>query len=263
MNTIREYVRHFPSFSALETVCPVTKIVSDLQRHMPRHNVSDYFAQKPWLLAGADDIAVAWEGAPGQGNVLGLISLNGYAVQGECPDFVQISTIHIAEAKQKSLLLKRLIAHAYMGHYRREGRLPTWTVFKTFSPSTYNAFFKFKKMIGDGAMLYPGLVANKPRFAGISVQQVAQNIAARLEPKLVFDGRLGIIRGGGGSVRGSYWHTKPRSSRDEINRFFEQRMTEADRMLCIFALAGESDKSIALRLLDRWADGSLDASRPG
>ena len=63
---------------------------------------------------------------------------------------------------------------------------------------------------------------------------------------------MGTIRGGGGPVAGSYWPVTPRSSRSEINQFFDERLAPTDRMLCVLGLHSQSSKKAAINLLTRW-----------
>lgn len=252
-----EQVKHFPSIESLREFSPLERVVASLQSNMPNHNVQSYFEQKPTLLANADDIAVAWNGSSSGSDVVGLIALRHYMAQEDSPSFVHISTIHIAEEKQKGMLLKRLIASAYLGIWNRKGSLPTWTALKTFNPSTYNVLLRLKRMLGSSAVLYPTMAKEKEDNEGknLRVMTVAANIAARLEPECVFDSDFSVIRGGGGVVGGNYWLTDPRSNHNKINHFFDQRLTRADRMLCLLGLNEELGKSNALKLITRWANG--------
>lgn len=254
----REKIKHFPNIESLKKFSPLEKVLASLQGNMPNHNVQSYFEQKPTLLANADDIVVAWDDSSCGGNVVGLITLRRYMAQKGSPSFVHISTIHIAEAKQKGILLKRLIASAYLGMWQREGSLPTWTAVKTFNPSTYNVLLKLKRMIGSGVVLYPSIEKEEEdnMCKSLMVMPTAVSIAARLDPECIFDRHLSVIRDGGGVIGGNYWLKAPRSNHDKINHFFDQRLTPADRMLCILGLDEQLGKSDALKLITRWANGN-------
>jgi hypothetical protein len=257
MTEYREHIKHFPSLESLKNFSPLEQFLASLQDNMPNHNVQSYFEQKPTLLANADDIAIAWNDSPSGSKIVGLIALRRYMAQEGSPSFVHISTIHIAEAKQKGMLLKRLIASAYLGLWHREGSLPTWTAVKTFNPSTYNVLLRLKRMIGSSAVLYPSMEKEKEGNGckSLMVMPIAVGIAARLEPECTFDRHFSVIRGGGGIIGGNYWLTAPRSTHNEINHFFDRHLTPADRMLCILGLDEELCKSDALKLITRWANG--------
>lgn len=245
-------IKHFSSVASLETTYSLKQIVTSLQANMPNHNVVSYFEQKPTLLAEASDIIIAWDDPGSETNVVGLMTLRHYMAQKESPDFVHISTIHIAQARQRGTLLKRLITFAFLSIWKRVGNLPTWTVLKTFNPSTYNVLLKLKRMIGSGVMLYPDL-QEKNETCNLTMVQIATSIAARLEPECAFDNYLSVIHNGGGIVGGNYWLTAPRSSHHEINDFFDRCLTPSDRMLCIFGLDDRLGKPAALQLFAKWS----------
>ncbi len=246
-------VCYFPSLAALETAIGYDQTIASLQAALPNHRVQNYFQQKPTLLAEADHLAVAWNSSAdgSDGNVVGLITGRNYTTQNTSLAFVHISTLHVAEAQQRGSLLKKLIAAMFVGIWQREGNLPTWTAIKTFNPSVYNALLRMQQMIGDGVVLYPESTGTRSEN-NMAIEYVAGQIAALLEPNCLFDTATGAIRGGGGSIGGSYWPATPRSSHDEINRFFDERLAATDRMLCVLGLDEKRGKPSTVKLLTRW-----------
>ncbi len=248
-------VCYYSGLEPLKAVLKYEKIIDSLQAALPNHDIQGYFKRKSTLLAEANHIAIAWNGLPNKdkGSVIGLITARKYSAHKEQPEFIHISTLHIAEEKQRSILLKKLIAKIYLGiSQQKKDNLPTWTAIKTFHPSVYNALLRLNQICGSGVWLYPTLDSNFPEDEEKIVERVASQIATRLEPDCIFDSTLGVIRGGGGAIGGSFWSTKPRSSHSKINLFFDERLDAKDRMLCILKLDGERGKASAMKLLTRW-----------
>ena len=197
------------------------KIRSDLTRLMPSYGVSDYFETKTRLMEGNAFVVLVQN--PVSTDFIGII-VAGYLRQFD-NRVLNIRTILIAENQHRSNVIKLLWKGLYNKVISAGYKFPDIITFKTYSPKSYSAMATFSQL--PGVDMFPSISSENSSSCVV----VARQISEVLSPGCEFDDGTGVIYGASEGVN-SFYKTLPLCGRTEIDNFFKQHITQADRLLC-------------------------------
>jgi hypothetical protein len=228
-----EYFELSPRFSA-------EKIIEDLSREMPQHQIDFYFQEKKSMFSRENTSAVARK----DGIFIGLIVLSKHNCDGsQC---IYINTLLIAERFQSQSVSFKLISTAFQAAYDRHMKFPDYIFMTTYNPITYCMMRWFCSDKEASAFLYPSLVESENDAA----VTIANKIALELHPTRQFNSAHGVIKGGAGNISKHFWPSYPASRDQQVNNYFKKHLADDDRLLCIIFCHKQSDKNIVISNLE-------------
>jgi hypothetical protein len=201
------------------------KIVEGLSYEMPRYRIKDYFAAKPEVLSNMDWTVCVFD--THTGNCCAFLCAQWLPFEGGT---IMLYTLLIGERQQGG----RVTYLALQGLFELLARLDTPVfcrlILKTANPQSYRIMELFERL--PDAEFYP----SRSRKNSISLTETASRLARFLHPMNDFTSNTGTIAGAAGAVPMDFYPDNPVSRDSNLNHFFAERISLADRMLCVLDL---------------------------